>query len=484
MLSKLLFHAEQAAVRVDDFLTKYRLVFSALLAAVLAGVIALYNVSSGPLHNLNDIGGWSNRALFIAMSACVHGALLLAAALLSRVRFARIALRQVILTAGFYIMLLAINQKSYIYINVMLPLVRAMDAGFSAGMQASSYLSAPAKVLVYFITRGPVYDMYLLKLFAIGCYLFTALLLMRAADRQNIGIRVEVLLALCVILPQAFLNAACSALAEVAALALLAAALEMRFGCDKPKTLGAALCYGAACALCGACLLALPVMLDKKNWKKQMIALAGVMVAGCVPAVMGGMRIADAAGSLFGAVLGMPVYAGGAPGAANLIPRALVEEIPQYAATLRHLAQLDLVTHAQEHYTQAHFETVMRGFAWAGLAAYAALYALVRRGEGKAALHRAFVLTLGALIVCQGVTSSMWLAVDLICLYAIVTEPKLRLPSCMVLFATAAGACYPMTQEVLLPMVYAFVLCLAALCLLLDVIPMDIFACKEESAHE
>ena len=29
-----------------------------------------------------------------------------------------------------------------------------------------------------------------------------------------------------------------------------------------------------------------------------------------------------------------------------------------------------------------------------------------------------------------------------------------------------------MTEEVLLPMVYAFVLCLMALCMLLDVIPM------------
>ena len=36
-----------------------------------------------------------------------------------------------------------------------------------------------------------------------------------------------------------------------------------------------------------------------------------------------------------------------------------------------------------------------------------------------------------------------------------------------------------MTQEVMLPMIYAFVLCLAALCMLLDVIPMG-----RETAHE
>jgi len=179
-------------------------------------------------------------------------------------------------------------------------------------------------------------------------------------------------------------------------------------------------------------------------------------------------------------LLGVPAYAGGAPGVANLIPRAVVEEMPQYAAILRHLPEIDTMTHGQLHYTQAHYEYVMRGFAWAGLAAYAGLLALMRRDEGKTALHCAMALALGALIVCPGVTSGAWLALDVLCLYAILSEPKLRLPSCLVLFATAAGCCYPMTEETLLPMVYAFVLCLIALCMLLDVIPMG----KEETSNE
>ena len=103
MLEKWLFSLQRAANRVDDFLAKHRLVFSALLSVLLSGAVAVYNVSSGPLHNLNDIGGWGNRALFIAMSAMVHAAVLMGAALISRVRFSRTALRQVILTAGYYI---------------------------------------------------------------------------------------------------------------------------------------------------------------------------------------------------------------------------------------------------------------------------------------------------------------------------------------------------------------------------------------------
>ena len=478
MMGKLLFDIGQALDRLDRFLTKHRIICSALLAAALSALLALYNVNSGPLHNLNDIGGWDNRAVFIIMCAGVQGALLMGCTMLSGVRFSRTALRQVILTAGYYILLIAINQKTYLYVNILQPLVRTMDEGFAAGMQADCYLSAPAKLLVYLITRGPVYDMYTLKLAAIGCYLVTALLLTRAADQNGLGIRAEVLLALCVILPQAFMNAACSAMAvELAAVMLLAIAISLRGG--KKRALAAAVCFGAACALCGACLLALPAMIDRKTWKRQAAIIAGVMLVLCVPAVAGGMPAAEAAGSLFGAVLGVPVYAGGAPGVANLIPRAAVEEIPQYAAILRHLPEIDMVTNSQMHYTPAHYAYVMRGFAWAGLAAYAGLWLLVRRSEGKTALHRVLALVLGALIVCPGVTSGAWLVLDVLCLYVILAEPKLRLPACLVLFATAAGSCYPMTEEVLLPMVYAFVLCLLAMCMLLDVIPMG-----KENAHE
>jgi len=173
------------------------------------------------------------------------------------------------------------------------------------------------------------------------------------------------------------------------------------------------------------------------------------------------------------------MYASGAPGVVHLIPRALVEETPQYAATLRHLPQLDFVTHAQEYYTQEHFVLVMRGFALAGIAAYLGICALMRASR-KDALTRVLTLVLAALIVCPGVTSAAWLAVDVLCLYAILARPQLRLPSCLVLFATMTSSSYPMTEEVMLPMIAAFALCFAALLMLLDVIP----AGKEETIHE
>ena len=469
---------------LSRFTQKHRLLLSAVLAVLLSGLLALYNVSSGPLRNLNDIGGWDNRALFIAMSAAVHLSMLLLCAWLSHVSLARTALRQIIITAGMVILLLAINQKTYAYVNVMQPVIRAMDeGGLAAGVAAASGMSAPMLLLMYAITRGPVYDMYLLKLFAIGCDLLLGLLAMRAADRNRLGLRAEVLLALCMILPQGFMNAACSALPEIAAVTLLAVSLTLALGCDRPKTLASGLCYGAACALSGAALYALPVYLwlVRRGGMKRRELLAGACAALllCVPAMLCGMPALRALGSLFAANLGLPAYAAGAPGMVSLIPRAAVEEMPQYAPLLRHLTALDMETHAQQFYTQAHFEIIMRGVALAGLALYLGVCALVWRAKDKTPLHRAMLLVLGALIVCPNVTSAAWLLLDVLCLYAILAEPGLRLPACLVLFATMTSSSYPMTEEVMLPMVYAFILCLAALCMLLGVIPTG----KEET-HE
>lgn len=469
---------------LSRFTQKHRLLLSAVLAALLSGLLALYNVSSGPLRNLNDIGGWDNRALFIAMSAAVHLSMLLLCAWLSRVSLARTALRQIVVTAGMVILLLAINQKTYAYVNVLQPIIRAMDeGGLAAGVAAASGVSAPMLLLLYAITRGPVYDMYLLKLFAIGCDLLLGLLAMRAADRNRLGLRAEALLALCMILPQGFMNAACSALPEIAAVTLLAVSLTLALGCDRPRTLASGLCYGAACALSGAALYALPVYL----WlvrrggmkRRELLAGAGAAFLLCLPAMACGMPALRALGSLFSANLGLPAYAAGAPGLVSLIPRAAVEEMPQYAPLLRHLTALDMETHAQQFYTQAHFEIIMRGVALAGLALYLGVCALVWRAKDRTPLHRAMLLALGALIVCPNVTSAAWLLLDVLCLYAILAEPGLRLPACLVLSATMTSSSYPMTEEVMLPMVYAFILCLAALCMLLGVIPTG----KEET-HE
>ncbi len=476
------------AQAVGRFMDRYRVLLGALLAAGLAGALALHNISSGPLRNLNDIGGWSNRALFIVMSAVVHGAAMLLCACVSRVRFPRIALRQVILTAGFYIMLLGINHKTYHYISVMQPAIRAMDAGgLGAGIAMDANLSAPALLMSYLITRGPVYDMYLLKLFAISSYLTLSVLAVRFADRRNLGIRSEVLLALCMILPQGFTNAACSALLDVFAAALLGVSLVLAFDMDKPKTAVSAICYGFACAISGACLYALPayvLLAAKGGMKKRWLAAAvGVMIALSIPAMIVGMTPLQALGSLLNANLGLPAYASGAPGLMNLVPRAVVEEMPQYAPVLRHFEALDTVTHAQPYYTQAHFVQMASGMILVSLALAMGMWALTLRIKDKSSLHRLLALTLGLLIACPNVTSGVWLIADLLCVYALLSAPGLRLPACMVLFATACSGVYPMTEEVMLPMIYAFALCLLALLMLTGVIPMN-REDGEEKAHE
>jgi len=460
------------------WMNRRRMLLSVLLAAGLAGLLALHQVSGGPLKNLNDIGGWRNRALFIGMTAAVHASMLLLCACFSRAGFARTALRQAIITAGFYIMLTAINHKTYYYVNIMQPVVRAMDTGsLAAGAALGSGLPAPALLLIYLITRGPVYDMYLLKLFVIGCYLLLSLLVVYCADRHALGVRAEVLLALCMILPQGFMNAACSALVDVAAVTALAASLVLAFETDVPKARASAVCYGLACALSGVCLAALPVYIcaagSKRMKKENLVIAAGVMAALCLPAVLQGMPVWQALSSLLSANLGTPLYASGTPGMANMIPRALLEETAQYAPILRHMPQLDLETYAQPFYTHQHFTVVMKGFALAGIAIYMGICALVHQLKERTALERIMMLVLAALMVTPNVTSGAWLAADVLCLYAILAQPKLRIPACLVLFATMCASSYPMTEEVMLPMIWAFVLCLTALCMLLGVIPME-----------
>ena len=466
------------------FLTRHRVVLGVLLALGLAALLAVNNVSSGPLKNLNDIGGWSNRALFIAMTAVVHAGVLIACAVLSQCSFARVALRELILTAGFYIMLLAINQKSYAYVQVMLPAVRAMQSGgFAAGMAMETGLSAFALTLLRLLSATPVYPMYMMKLLAIASLLAICLMMMRAAERNGLGIRTEVLLALCVILPQGFMNAAATALVDVTAVALLMGALTLQFGCQRPKAIAAATVYGLACAVSGVCLYALPVFVlagwKDGSYKKAQTVFALVWLASLLPAVIGGAPVGSALSGLVYANFAAPAYASGSAGVYNLIPRALVTEIPQYAAALRHLPAIDQVTNAQQFYTQEHFVIATRGVMLAGLAAYCGAFALMLK-SGKSMLERVFVLVLAALIVCPGATSGAWLICDALCLYAILAKPHLRLPACLVLFATMCASSYPMTEEVMLPMVYAFALTLIALLMLLDVVPLG----REEIAHE
>ena len=59
------------------------------------------------------------------------------------------------------------------------------------------------------------------KVYQLVINLVISMLMMQAAEKRGLGIRVEVLLALCVILPQGFMNAAASALTDVTAAALL-----------------------------------------------------------------------------------------------------------------------------------------------------------------------------------------------------------------------------------------------------------------------
>ena len=465
----------QAAWGLHARLARFCLPLGVLLALALSAGTAALNVSAGPLGNLNDIGGWDNRLLFILMTAAVQAGVLLLCALMHRGSLGRLALRQLTLTAGLLILLMGINQKTYAYVQVVQPIVRAMDTGaLAAGLAMESAFSAPALTLLYLVTRGPVYDMYLVKLLAIACVLLISLLAVRAADARGWGIRADALLALLMILPQAFLQAGCAAQLELVCVLLLACSLTAMDG-GHPRPLAAALCFGGALAVSGVALYALPLLL---MWTKRgtlrphhWALAAAVPLAALIPALLSGMCGGDALLSLLRANLSMPQYVAGSPGFMSIIPRANPLEMPQLFM-LRRVEELDLVTNAQPFYTQAHFEQVMRGLIVAAPAVYAALAAWLTGRRDMSPLRRALALVLSALYLCPAATMGAWLALDVLCVMALVREPRLRLPSCILLFATAGAGCYPVTEELLLPVAASWALCGAALCMLTGIIPM------------
>ncbi|MDO5377628.1 MAG: hypothetical protein Q4G52_04755, partial [Clostridia bacterium] len=342
----------------------------------------------------------------------------------------------------------------------------------AAGLAAESAFSAPALTLLYAITRGPIYDMYLVKLFCIGCFLLLGVLAMHHADARGLGIRAEVILTLALILPQGFLIAACASQIEIASVLLLALSLTLA---REGKRAACALCFGAAAALSGAALYALPVyvwLIGRKRMPAKTFALALVPVLALLaPALLCGMGPGAAVGSLFRANVLAPQYASGAPGWVSLLPRPEVGEMPGYFM-LRRLPEIDEVTNAQEFYTPEHFELMARGMTLGALAAYMGVLALAARAKGWSALRRALALALAALLACPAATGGAWLAVSLLSVYALAAEGELRLPACLVLFATAGAAALPVTQETLLPEAAAVALCVLALCMLLGIVPM------------
>ena len=440
-----------------------RWLFGGALAAVLCALLLGGNYAFGALSNLNDIGTWQNRLFFLVLSALAQGLLLLLVTALHRGSYARLALRELVMTAGYYIQLMAINQKTYAFMEVTLPLVRAMDAGGLSAMSGlSTNLSSPALTLLYAVTRGPIYDMYMVKLLCIAALCALAAFAMGWADRRGAGIRAEVVLALCLILPQGFMSAACAAQLDVVCVALLAAA----YTCvteERAHPVAGAVLYGLACAMSGLALYALPVcvlLMQRKALRPAHLLLSAlVAVACCVPAVLAGQSALKALLSLVRASLGVPEYATGAPHVFSIFPRYAMDEMPEYFI-LKHLPEINPVKYASPYYTEQGFTQIMHGLTAACLALYGMAVAHLRGRKGMSGTAKALTLSLIACLLCPGVTAGAWLLPCMIGMLAIVTEPRLRLPACAVIFATAGAAAYPVTGEILLPMVLAAALCL------------------------
>lgn len=282
--------------------------------------------------------------------------MLLAAALLYHERFWRLAVRQLLLTVGLVILLMGINHKSYLFVEQMLPFIRRMDAaGLSAMNDMRLNLSAPAVTALYLLTRGPIYDMYMLKLACMGAFLLMAVLAAHAADRRSWGLRGEALLLLCLILPQGFLTAGSAPQIDALSALLLVAALTLL---DEKHPLAghAALRRGVCAVRRGAVCPAAGRPAGQKERREGAACPRWRRSSRWQPALprcFAGVPAGRAAGSLFTANFAVPEYAAGVPNLMSAFPRAAMEEMPEYAL-IRVFPEIDAVTNAPEVYTQAH----------------------------------------------------------------------------------------------------------------------------------
>ena len=368
-------------------------------------------------------------------------------------------------------------------------MIRQMDSGgLSIIGTFDTNLSVPMLMLEYILTRGPIYDMYLAKLFVIACYELLCLCIAGIVGERHDGWSAEAVLCLSLILPQGFLSAACAAQMDV--FAFLLAVLSWKAIMQGNRKVGYAV-FGIAASLCGVLWFCLPILeigdggagyiktirqdedgptailtAEKPSNRLRQICIVPVAaVLCCLPAVIFGCPIGTALGSLFRCVSALPVAGAGVPSLVSYLPRALVEEMPQYAF-LRPIAELDTVTWAAENYTVHHFEILMHGLSFTNLAVYMGLmaYAVLKNEYG---VHRWMTGLLIALMCMTSVNMGAWMLISILCIAGIVIEPDVRVPAVLLLFATAGGSVYPVAGEVMLSPALQNTLCLIALGMLL-----------------
>ena len=192
--------------------------------------------------------------------------------------------------------------------------------------------------------------------------------------------------------------------------------------------------------------------------------------------MLAGQPVHEALLSPLRAVFGAPDYASGAPNLMNLFPRSAMEEMPEYfmLSQLEPLGMVDPIKNFSPYYTAEGFDAVMHGMALLGVAMTAIVWALTLRCKQMSGLSKAFALTLASMMACPGATAGAWVIVSVMAVLVIFCEPQLRIPACLVLFSTAGAAAYPVTGEILLPMIICLTLCAVALFWLLGMFDANV----------
>ena len=240
--------------------------------------------------------------------------------------------------------------------------------------------------------------------------------------------------------------------------------------------------FGMGAAICTSCWLLIPILILRKEHLRLGIHEAALMVLSamlcCVPGAIFGSG-AKAFFSLFSCMTSLPVAGSGVPGLVSFFPRAVMEEIPEYAY-LRAVPALDMVSLSADNYKEIHYAILMHGISFANLAIYIGLsaYELKQRGS---MICKILTLLLIAFICASSVTMGAWQIVSVLCVFAMVFEPVLRIPCGIILFATAGGCAYPVAGEIMIKPVYICILCIIAIGMLMELWPGKGKQIKHES---
>lgn len=441
----------------------------ALRLMILAGLAAaffLMNVNAGPLSQMDEIGGWGLRRLYLVLASGMLFVALASTAFF-RSTWGTYALRMMFLVLGAVMRFYAMDSYSPYFVENLSPVIKALSGGLAQGAAQGNAYTPLTLTLLYVLQKLPIFPMYLVKLLSIGGDLLLAQICCRGMEKYKGEIAGSVMLFFVLFCPSLFLGGAYGGTPD--SLPLVCAALALYFAWEK-KGLLAGIAFGAGYALYPAMLMILPALglvAGKDAGRRMALAapVSGVVLS--IPALLLGMPFSKALAAL--------TLRGRNPGYLfknnasfyNFFAQPRMEDIPEYHL-LRHIEGIE-AGEMTELYTGATIPMLRTVGFIVFAVVFCALCITLYRKRTQLQAHAVTVLALfaltGALLLPGGDAGGFLLADGCILLYAMNRRGGWRVAflslgaSCIAMIAFVTGAAtLPLWGAMLMQFVVVFAL--------------------------